>query len=126
MSIRKRNILSTELVEGEIRAKVGGLTDDGGEFDDFVLYGIAGFISRPADPDPDKSGACQALIEQRGNQARVVGTRDNRLNALYGELDPGGVAMVTPNGARVIAKNEKRSITAMAPNDDGETLIFQL
>jgi hypothetical protein len=120
----KYDVLSTELNEAkELRLKLGDSNDEnGGVCADVAAWGVAGFISRAADPNSE--GCCQALLAIDGSDKRVVGQKDNRLNKRYGEIGPGESAMVTSGSARLLGKLE--DITALAENSDGQLLILQL
>lgn len=98
----KYDILSTEMVGGEIRCKLGDSASNTGFVDDAAIWGVDGFYSRPA--DPDENGACMGVYAQDGNTRRIIATKDNRIVTLYGEIEPGDRAIVAHNGTVALFK----------------------
>lgn len=116
MELIKVDIVSTELVDGEVRCTVG----QGGEgtVADVTIWGNGGFISRPGDPADE--AFCQGLYLEGGNTRRVIATKDNRIIAKYGELKPGDSAIVTAGPARVLVKDTDKSVTLLTMADDSD------
>jgi hypothetical protein len=75
------DLLSTEIVEGETRGKLGhwgGASEvSPGIAADAPMWSQFGFASRPAEPDED--GAPMVIYYLDGNQKRIVSTRDLRM-----------------------------------------------
>lgn len=122
---RKYDVLSTEIVNGEIRCKLGDSASNVGYVQDATFWGVDGFYSRPADPDDD--GACMAVYVAHGNTRRIVATKDNRIVTLYGEIEPGDRAIVSHNGTCVLVKaNGKVSVVTFNQQENDALMMFEV
>jgi hypothetical protein len=125
MDLEKVDIVSTELVEGEVRCNIG--QGDAGTLADVTIWsGSDGFIGRPTDADDD--GNCMGLYAAQGNSRRLIATKDNRIIAKYGELDQGDRAIITKGPARVLVKNTAKSVTllTLGGGEDTNPIFIQV
>lgn len=125
MDLEKVDIVSTELVEGEVRCNIGQGT--AGTLADLTIWsGSDGFIGRPTDADDD--GKCMGLYAMLGNTRRIIATKDNRIIAKYGELDQGDRAIITKGPARVLVKNTAKSVTllTLGGGEDANPIFVQV
>jgi hypothetical protein len=109
------DILASDTSNGEVRCKLGEATTGHGKSADVAMYCAHGFIGVPEAPDADGS-ACQAFYAQDGDEQKIVGTRDNRLAAQVGQLDPGDRAIISTGDARVLVKRKGSSATLLTKN----------
>lgn len=121
-TIQKLDIVSTEVVDDEVRANLG--QGDAGTIPDATFWGTDGFISRPDDRDGD--GACVALCATQGHARRIIGTRENRNGNKTGDMAPGDRAIVTRTDGRVIVKKANSSVTLVTKNSGEELMLLQL
>ncbi len=126
MMIQKLDILSVELVNGELRCQLGDSAREEGRFSDATWWGLDGFYSRPKPPDED--GACMALYVGSNSARRIFASKDNRVIEKYGELGEGDKAIVGYGDARFIMKDASDSISLMTKNHaaNDELMIQQL
>ncbi len=103
----------------ELRGNVGDAVTNDGWGQGFGFWAPEGFFGAPNDPDPQKKGACRALILRDGQQSYVIGFKDNRLVAEYAALQPGDRAIVTKSGVRVLLKEEAGTFNIIVDTGDG-------
>ena len=110
------DIISFEVVDGEIRAKIGDALTNLGIDQDVALWGTSGFYSAPDVPTPGL-GAPQCLFVYDGNQKRVLATRDNRHASLVGEMKEGDRTIVSGD-ARIFMKKAEKQVTLYTEGDN--------
>jgi hypothetical protein len=118
------DVLGTEIVDGELRFRIGDAAKAKGYSQDHGMYGLDGFISSPLPPDEDGS-ACQCIYLNDGHERIVVGTRDNRLREKVGAMAPGDRAVIGHGSARMLIKYESDTICFYAENAkaDGQAML---
>jgi hypothetical protein len=125
--MRKLDIISTDLgPSGEIRIKLGDGASGIGEYDNAAQWSVPGFFFRPKPHDTD--GACQAIVNVMGSNARIIAARDNRIVAKYGTLNEGDSCLVSYGDAGIFIKEASDSVTIITKNHaaNDETILFQL
>ena len=103
------DILATEATDGEVRAQLGDAALGKGFAQEVAIYGVDGFVGRPNPPDAE-GNAAQALYLQDGDDAQIIGTRDNRWADKVGTMDDGDRAIVSEGAARFFLRNERDAI----------------
>ncbi len=99
-----QDILCTQLgaLTGTITAQLGDATAGVPDIDEAQWTQTPGVWSLPASPTPDapvNGGiAAQAVTIKCGNRDVVIGVRDVRTNAVYGNLKPGDTCVGASNG----------------------------
>lgn len=124
------DILSTEVVEGEVRAQLGYYAGPGQESPGIAasapVWGQFGFVSRPAEPDGD--GAAMAVFEVDGDQKTVTSTRDLRMAAKLPDLKP-GESMCCGFAGQFIRFHQNGGLTLFTTTDgtpDGDAIYLKL
>jgi hypothetical protein len=118
------DVVSTKLLNGEVRFAVGDSTDGSGIDHDVAPWGQDGFVSRPNDPDAD--GAPKVYYVFEGQEKRALGVVDRRSSARAGELAPGDRAIVSNCNARFFLKKQSDALTLFTTDADGKPLLFEL
>jgi len=108
------DVVGVDIVDSEVRLRVGDATKEQGWSKDAAIYGLAGFVSVPL--PPENGEAAQALCLDSGNSRRVIATRDNRLASKAGALKPGDAAIFCDNEARLLLKRDTDTISLYSKN----------
>lgn len=93
-----------------------------GEEEDILgagVWGINGVVNRPYPITDD--GSCQALVLRSG-PGYVIGTRDTRINDVYGNMDPGDTCVTAtgPEHAAKLLLKETTRLIALLTKDTQE------
>jgi hypothetical protein len=124
------DILSTSVVNGEIRAKLGywdGTTAESlGISQQSPVWSSFGFDSRAA--DPTLNGACMASCTPDGDEVRVHNTRDLRMSGKLPDLQPGEARAYgyAGNFTRWSANGEIASCTSDDGTPQGRSIYERL
>lgn len=117
------DVVTTTLVNGVVRANIGNAATNAGVASNVPLYGIDGFVSRPADADED--GAARVLYINDGNQKIGIASADRRYATKVGDLQPGDKAIVSPGEARMLLKDADDLIVLYsARQEDGTSMMI--
>jgi len=115
-------------VTNSLLVQIGSVSEELPECDNAEFWQHIGFASLPANPVAKKSAA-QMLALRFGDRMRIVGSRDVRGQAIYGNLGPGETCVYAggPDGTaqgRFLLRKDG-SVTMMTTDDntsDGHTI----
>lgn len=114
MQINTADIVGIDIDNSEQRLRLGDAVREEGWAKDVAVFGLAGFVSAPL--PPENGEAAQALYINSGNRLRVIGTKDNRIAAKAGSLQPGDCAMFCDNEARILLKRDTDTVSMYSVN----------
>lgn len=119
------DVVTTTLVNGVVRANIGNAATNAGADANVPIYGIDGFVSRPA--DADENGAARLLFIRDGNQKIGIAAADRRYAMKVGDLQPGDKAIVSIGVARWFLKNARDAITAYTEKrSNGHSMLISV
>lgn len=117
-----RDVVNIEVVDGEVRARLGDAFRGLGIDADVPIFGNDGFISIPNLPTADES--CQAFVFFEGDRGIVAGLKDNRFASKIGGGQPGDRFIVTDGEVRFIMKKEADSFAFYTVNQQtGQSMM---
>lgn len=131
-----QDLLATFLEAGAFSAQLGDVETEAVIGLDADVWGPAGLASRPSKPDPDNNEAAQALVLKTGTRDAVIGMKDTRNAAIFGNVKEGETCLYAsgPQGegtGRVLMKDsgDTASITLLLQKDNdssGLPIVLQL
>lgn len=111
------DVLAADASTGEVRCSLGYSETGKGVAAAAAHWGGWGFVSVPTAPTGGQ--AAMAFWTQDGNEKRVHGFQDRRLDALVGSLTNGDAAIVSAGSeARVLLKHDRDMVATLSKNRD--------